>query len=101
MIVLCFKVRCQPGTGDQVVSALQDVVSPSRAMPGVISFDIGRDVSDPDAFFAMEVFKDQAALDHQNALPEVRRVLDMLERVQTDAPDVAVYSVSTPEPLGS
>jgi quinol monooxygenase YgiN len=57
------------------MAALKDVVAPSRVLDGVISFDIGRDVTDPDAFIATEVFEDQAALDLQESLPEVAKAL--------------------------
>ena len=45
MIVVRFVMTCQPGKSEQVLAALQAVVPPSRALDGVISFDIGRDVA--------------------------------------------------------
>ena len=45
MIVLRFKVQCQPDKIEQVIAAYEDVIAPSRALDGVINFDIGRDVS--------------------------------------------------------
>jgi hypothetical protein len=63
MIVVRFKVECQPEKAEQVREALEQVIAPSRALAGVISFDIGRDLADPSAFVATEVFEDRAALD--------------------------------------
>src|SRR3989442_1955553 len=71
MVVVRFKVQSQPDKSEQVLAALRDVVAPSRALPGTISFDIGRDVADSDSFIATEVFEDQAALERQEQLPEV------------------------------
>jgi len=61
MIVVRFKVQCQPGKAEQVMAAFKEVVPPSRAVEGVVSFDIGRDVTDSDAFIATEVFEDRAS----------------------------------------
>jgi hypothetical protein len=41
------------------MSALKDVISPSRMLEGVVSFDIGRDLTDPKVFVATEVFEDR------------------------------------------
>jgi quinol monooxygenase YgiN len=32
------------------MAALAEVIEPSRALDGVISFDLGRDLADPDSF---------------------------------------------------
>lgn len=37
MIIVRFRVRCQPGTAEQVLTAFKDVIPPSRAVPGVLS----------------------------------------------------------------
>jgi quinol monooxygenase YgiN len=56
MIVLRFKVQCQPHKTEQVMAALTEVIAPSRAVTGVISFDIARDLANPNSFIATEVF---------------------------------------------
>jgi quinol monooxygenase YgiN len=45
------------------------VVSRSRGVEGVLSFDVGRDLTDPHGFVATEGFADRAALDRQEVLP--------------------------------
>jgi quinol monooxygenase YgiN len=100
MIVVRFKVQCQPGKADQVMAAFQDVVAPSRAVSGVVSFDIGRDVTDADAFIATEVFEDRAALERQEALPEVAKVLGVLEESLAGEPEATIFNVSSSEPWG-
>lgn len=101
MIIVRFKVRCQPGKAEQVLAAFKEVVLPSRAVPGVISFDIGQDVSDPDAFIATEVFEDRAALDRQESLPEVKKALGILQNSLADAPEATIYHVSSSELWGA
>src|SRR6202048_2604387 len=70
MIVLRFRVVCQPDKTDQIMAALREVIAPARAVEGVISFDIARDLTDPNAFIATEVFQDEAARDRQESLPQ-------------------------------
>ena len=70
MIVVRFKVRCQPDRTDEVVAAMKDVVAIARGLPGAIHFDIGHDIADPDALIATEVFEDRAAMEREEALPE-------------------------------
>jgi quinol monooxygenase YgiN len=100
MIVVRFMVRCQPGKAGQVMAAFQEVVPPSRTLEGVISFDIGRDVTDPDVFIATEIFEDRAALDRQEALPEVAKALGVLEESLAAAPEATIFHVSSSEPWG-
>ena len=100
MIVVRFKVQCQPGKAEQAMAAFAACVAPSRAVDGVISFDIGRDVADPDAFVAVEVFEDRAAFDRQESLPEVAKTLAVLGESLAAAPEATIFHVSSSEPHG-
>jgi quinol monooxygenase YgiN len=100
MIVVRFKVQCQPDKVDEVRAALEDVVAPSRAIEGVVSFDIARDLVDPNAFIACEVFEDRAALDRQESQPEVGRALSVIEQSVAVPPEATIFHVSSPEPHG-
>lgn len=98
MIVVRFVVRAQPGKAEEVLAALRDVVSPSRTLAGVISFDIGRDLTDPDVFIATEVFEDLAAVQRQESLPEVARALNVFEESLASEPEATIFQVSSSEP---
>jgi quinol monooxygenase YgiN len=98
MIVIRFKVKCQPGKTEQALEVFRDVIAPSRTIDGVISFDIGRDLADPDSIIATEVFEDEAARDRQEALPEVAKVMSELPQILAAAPEATVYRVSSSEP---
>jgi quinol monooxygenase YgiN len=67
-------------------------------VPGVVSFDIARDVSDPNAFVATEVFEDAGARERQEALPEVANVMSLLPNVLAAPPEATVFHVSASEP---
>lgn len=100
MIVIRFKVACKPDRAEELRSAFEAVVGPSRAMDGVLHFDIGRDLTDPNAFIATEVFADRAAMDRQESLAEVQRVVALLPDVLAGEPEATVYHVASSEPWG-
>ena len=41
MIVVRFKVRCQPDRTEEMLASMRDVVAPSRALPGVVTAEGG------------------------------------------------------------
>jgi quinol monooxygenase YgiN len=101
MIVVRFKVQCQPGKAAQVGEAFEQVIAASRPLAGVVHFDIGHDVADPDCFIATEVFDDRDALDRQEALPEVAKALRSARDVACGpAPEAMIFHVSSSEPWG-
>jgi quinol monooxygenase YgiN len=100
MIVVRFKVRCQPDKTDEALAAFKKVIAPSRKVDGVVSFDIGRDLADPDSVIATEVFEDRAALDRQESLPEVAKTLGVLEHALVGPPEATIFHVSSSEPHG-
>jgi len=101
MIVVRFKVQCQPEKTQQVMAAFEEVITPSRAVDGVISFDIARDLADPDSFIAVEVFEDKAALERQESLPQVTKTLAVLEESLAAEPEATIFHVSSSQPWGA
>lgn len=100
MIVIRFKVKSKPEKSDQLRAALEAVVAPSRSVEGVMHFDIARDLTDPSVFIATEVFADRAALDRQESLPEVKKVMELLSEAAAAEPEATIYNVSSSEPWG-
>lgn len=100
MIVVRFKVKCKPEMVAQAKAAFEDVVAPSRAVEGVISFDIAQDVTDPSSIIATEVFEDRAALERQESLPEVQKIIGMLPDLLAAEPEATIFHVSSSEPWG-
>ena len=100
MVVVRFKIKCKPEKAEEVGAAMEEVIAPSRALEGVISFDIGRDLSDPDSFIATEVFEDREALDRQESQPEVEKVLALLGDSLIAEPESTIFEVSASEPHG-
>src|ERR1700737_1134228 len=100
MIVLRFRMVCQPDKTDQMMATLREVIAPARAVEGVISFDIARDLTDPNAFIATEVFQDEAARQRQESLPQVAVVMSLLPSSIIAAPEATVYHTPEAVPAG-
>jgi quinol monooxygenase YgiN len=63
-------------------------------MPGVLHFDVARDVSDPNSLLAVEVFEDRATLDRQEEQPEVAAAMELFESGALVAePEYTIYEV--------
>jgi quinol monooxygenase YgiN len=77
---------------------LREVVAASRALAGVVAFDIGRDLADDDTLIATEVFADRDALDRQESLPEVARAMELFDVALAAPPDATIFHVSSSEP---
>src|SRR5688572_4257376 len=96
MIVVRFKVQCVPDRTEEMLHASRAVVVPSRALPGVIHFDVARDVTDSDSLIATEVFEDRAAMERQEALPEMAAVIKLIESgALSRAPERTIYEVAS------
>ncbi len=98
MIILRFKLQCEPEKTDEVAAAFSEVIAPARATAGVISFDIARDITDPNSFIATEVFEDEAARERQESLPQVGKVMALLPASVAAPPEATVYQVSSSQP---
>jgi quinol monooxygenase YgiN len=95
MIVIRFKVQVQPDKIDEAAATFAAVVAPSRAIEGVVSFDIARDLVDPNAIIAVEVFDDEAARERQESLPEVGTVMGLLPEILAAPPEATVFQVAS------
>ena len=94
MVILRFKIRSKPDKNDELMSALTEIITPARATNGVINFDIARDLLDPDSFIARAIYDDGAALELQESLPEVDRVMAMLPDSLVAPPERTIFDAS-------
>ena len=98
MIVVRFKVRCQSDKTSELAAAMKDVVDAARELPGVIHFDIARDLTDADALIATEVFEDRTAMEREETLPEVAKVLELMQAgALAGPPEWTVFEVASSE----
>jgi quinol monooxygenase YgiN len=96
MVIMRFKVKVLHERAEEVRAALEAVIEPSRALQGVVHIDIARDLSDPDTFIATEVYEEKAALDRQEALPEVETALALIRECTVER-EATLYRVSSSE----
>ena len=99
MVILRFKIHSKPDKSDELMAALAEIITPARATEGVINFDIARVLRDPDWFIATAVYEDGAALERQESLLEVHRVMAMLPESLATPPERTIYDVSLDQTL--
>jgi quinol monooxygenase YgiN len=97
MIVVRFKVKCKPEKTEQAMALFKGIVTASQPLDGVISFDMGRDITDPDSFIALEVFEDRAALDRQESLAVVKKTMGLFNDLLAAEPEATIFHVSSTE----
>ena len=97
MIIMRFRVKARPEKAEAVAAALAAVIAPSRALDGVIRFDIARDLADPDSFVATEVYEDTTVLERQEELPEVKAALALIREAVLER-EATLYHVTASEP---
>ncbi len=98
MLVVRFRVQCQPGKTDEMVAAMADIVRASRGLPGVVHFDIGRDVTDENSLISTEVFEDRAAMEREEGMPEVAAAIGLMEAgALTGPPEWTIFDVASSE----
>ncbi len=98
MIVVRFKMRSHPEKVDELRSLLTSVAVASQSVEGLVSFDIGQDVTDPSCFVATEVFADREALDRQESLPEVAAAMAAFDEALAAEPEATIFHVASAEP---
>jgi quinol monooxygenase YgiN len=98
VIVVRFKVQCQSDKTAELAAAMKDVVGAARELPGVMQFDIARDLTNEDALIATEVFEDRAAMEREEALPEVAKVIELMQAgALAGAPEWTIFEVASSE----
>ena len=97
MLVVRFKVHCRPEKIDEMADAMAAIVRAARDLPGVIHFDIARELTDPNALIATEVFEDRAAMEREENIPEVAAVIELMGSALTGPPEWTIYEVASSE----
>ncbi len=94
MVILRQKMRSKHDRSDEVMAALAAIIAPARATRGVMHLDIARDLLDPDSFIATAIYDDGSALELQESLPEVDRVMAMLPESLVAPPERTIFDAS-------
>ncbi len=94
MVILRFKIHAKPDKRDELMAALAEIIAPARATEGVIELDIARVLREPDSFIATAIYEDGAALERQESLPEVHRVMAMLPDALVGPPERTIFDAA-------
>jgi len=98
MIIVRFKLQCQPGKTEEVVAAAAATIGATRPLPGVIHYDVARDLADSNALVVTEVYQDREAMERHEALPEVAKVVELMQGgALTGPPEWTKYEVASSE----
>ena len=87
MVIMRFKVKVRPEKAEDVRSALEAVIEPSRALEGPLR---------QDAFVATEVYDSKSVLDRQEELPEVEAALALIRESVVER-EATLYDVTAAE----
>lgn len=77
--IIC-RVKCEAKDRERVRKLMLEYVEPARQEPGCLYYDIFQAQDDPDVFYILDGWKDQAAVDAHVKHPNVPRVNAMLHR---------------------
>jgi len=94
MVILRQKMRSKTDKSDEVTAALEAIIAPARATPGVMHLDIARDLLDHDSFIATAVYEDGAALERQESAAEVHRAMAMFADALEAPPERTIFDAS-------
>lgn len=78
-IILNVHFQAAPGHEKELAAQLHAMVSPSRAEPGCLVYELHLDPEDPAKFMFYEKFASQAALEHHLATPHLQRLQSYLK----------------------
>jgi quinol monooxygenase YgiN len=87
-------LEAQAGRGDEVAAAIQQgqAIELTRAEPGCVVYDIGRDTDSPDRFVAYECWRDLAALEAHLLTPHFAAVGNALGSLLAGPPGVRILT---------
>jgi quinol monooxygenase YgiN len=94
--VIIYRVsgKARPRKIDEAREKFAALAAASRKVPGVVSFDIAQDVTDPAVFISTEVYQDQEAVDRQGELPELHDLMACLPELLADGPHGTIFDAS-------
>ena len=73
MLAMWVKVRIKPDQRKKFLDAIEvDALGSERDEPGCLRFNVLQDEKDPNVYYFLEVYKDQAALEAHRTMPHLQ-----------------------------
>ncbi len=98
MIIYRVSGRVYPHKIDEARERFAELATASRMLPGVVSFDVAQDVTDPAIFISTEVYEDQDAVDRQGKLAELSVLMARLPELLAGEPHGTIFDASVTGP---
>jgi quinol monooxygenase YgiN len=87
MIGICAQFVCQPGKNAEFEKLLVDFVNTVKATePGTLVYQLVRSDKDPNAYFMLELYADQAALDAHGKTEHMAKLIQQIGPLFAGAP---------------
>ncbi|CAH1660261.1 putative quinol monooxygenase [Chelatococcus asaccharovorans] len=81
MIVIHARFAVAPAAHAAFTSAMAQAATLARAEPGCVAYQFSVDLDDPGAFFLLELWESEAALEAHMQTPHLRDFLRLVRRV--------------------
>ena len=88
----------KPGTEDEVVALVEQLVDAARNEPGNLAFDAYRSFRDPNAYVLLERYSSRDALAAHRATPHFRKIV--IEQLVPLLADRSIDEFDVPEGTG-
>jgi quinol monooxygenase YgiN len=69
------RITVEPSAADSVAAAMEQIVEPTRAEPGCLTYEFYRDLEDPAVFMCFEHWESAGALADHGKTPHVEKFL--------------------------
>jgi quinol monooxygenase YgiN len=99
MVIVIARVRPRRDRRREFVELLEEVQAASRGDDGCLHYGYHVEITDPDAFIAVEEWRDMAALEGHLRTPHVARLVAALPEMLEGAPEIAAHEVARSGPL--
>ncbi len=91
MIVLTAVFKAKPGKETELERTLRVMIPEVQNEDGTIMYILNRSTVDQGQFLFYEMYKDKAALDFHNATPYFQQLLQNLDGLLAEAPQIDTY----------
>ena len=72
------RITVDPSAADSIAAAMEELVEPTRAEPGCLTYEFYRDLEDPAVFICFEHWESADALAEHGKTPHVEKFLGEL-----------------------
>ena len=99
MVIVIARFRPRADRRDEFVALLEEVQAASRLDDGCLNYSYNTQLGDPDAFVAVEEWRDEAALAAHLRTPHVARLIAAIPEHADGRLEIAAHHIAETKPL--